>query len=113
MLETLVAFAAFGIGCLYIAHEHPQRYLRLHDTIGWSIHAVSLGLLFGMGVIVGRYGFSAEAGGVIVHWLIVYAPIVTCAYVFGLLYHGALCTLAEKRQQIRQVAPTLIRNPGR
>jgi hypothetical protein len=109
MLQSFIAFCAFGLGCLYMAHEHPQRYLRLHDTIAWSIHAVSLGLLFGMGVIVGRYGFSAEAGGVIAQWLIVYAPVATCAYVLALLYHRALCTLAEKRQPIRQVAPTLSR----
>jgi hypothetical protein len=97
MLHCFLFLSTFCGGCFYCAHSYPATYLRWQDGITWGTHALSLGLIFGIGVIVGRYGFVKEVSSVIAHWLIVCAPIVISLYVATLLYHQFLCTLAEDR----------------
>jgi hypothetical protein len=97
VMHWFIVFSTLCGASFYVAHSYPAMYLRCQDGIAWGTHALSLGLIFGMGVVVGRYGFVKDASSVIAHWLIVCAPIVICAYVAILLYHSFLCTLAEHR----------------
>jgi len=97
MLHSFILLSTFCGASFYCAHMYPRTYLRWQDGITWGTHALSLGLIFGMGVIVGRYGFVKEVSSVIADWVIVCAPIVISLYVATLLYHRFLCTLAEER----------------
>lgn len=103
MLHWFIVLSTFCGVSYYIAHSYPATYLRWEDAIAWSTHALSLGLIFGIGFIFGRYGFSKDASGIIADWLIVYAPIVSCLYIAILLYHSFLCTIAEHRQRYSEV----------
>jgi hypothetical protein len=97
VMHWFIVFSTLCGAFFYVAHFYPAMYLRWQDGIAWGTHALSLGLIFGMGIIVGRYGFVQDASSVIAHWLIVCAPIAICAYIAILLYHSFLCTLAEHR----------------
>lgn len=99
MLHCLIIFSTFCGVSFYVAHVRPAIYLRSQDAIAWGIHALCLGLLFGMGIIFGRYGFLNDASGAVADWLMVYAPTVACLYIAALVYHDFLCATAAHRQR--------------
>ena len=102
MLHWLIAFITFCGASIYVARSCPATYLRWQDAIAWAIHALWFGFVFGIGVIIGRYGFLDYTSAVIADWLMVYAPIVTCSYVALLLYHAYLRTIAQHRRDSMQ-----------
>jgi hypothetical protein len=85
--------AAAGALFLYSAYHRPQVYLRWRDAITWSIHALALGFIFGIGVIIGRYGVYGDA--IKPAWMVLHLSLVTGLYIAALAYHRFVCTIAE------------------
>ena len=75
IIESVALLSALSGICFHVARAYPQAYLRCEDAIAWATHAVWLGLIFGMGVIVGRYGFVDDSARAIAPWLMVYVPV--------------------------------------
>ena len=65
MLHCLIIFSTFCGVSFYVAHLRPAMCLRSQDAIAWGIHGLCLGLLFGMGVIFGRYGLLNDASSAV------------------------------------------------
>ena len=61
MVQWLGMVTAAACLSAYSAYHHPAIYLRWRDAITCSIHALALGFIFGIGVIIGRYGFYGDA----------------------------------------------------
>jgi hypothetical protein len=90
-LGTIVAAATLSLLC---AHRHPDVYLRARDGVTLSIHALALGFIFGIGVIIGRYGF--EGAVIKPTWMALHLTLVITLYMGALTYHRVLCAIAEK-----------------
>src|SRR6476620_8163855 len=93
IVHWLGVITAAGAVCLYSAYHRPRIYLRGRDAITWSIHALALGFIFGIGVIIGRYGFYGDA--IKPAWMVLHVSLVTVLYMGALTYHGFVCTIAE------------------
>ena len=78
---------------LFGAYRRPALYLQCRDGFTLSIHALALGFVFGIGVIIGRYGF--EGGLIKPMWMALHLTMIIVLYMGALSYHGMLCAIAE------------------
>ena len=102
MLHGFIILVAFVGAFTWVARSCPTAYLRCHEALAWAVHALWFGFVFGMGIIIGRYGFVEYTSAVVADWLATYGPLVTCCYVALLLYQTYLRTIAEQRQAYLQ-----------
>ena len=91
-------FCATAAGlCFYSAHHYPALFLKWTSAITFTTHALALSFVFGIGVVVGRYGFVEETARMTAVWMIQYMPVVLFMYFAMLQYQRLLCAIAEKR----------------
>ena len=112
MLHAFIALIAVCGVSIYVARSRPATYLQWQDAVAWAIHALWFGFVFGVGVIIGRYGFLDYTSAVIADWIMLYAPVVTSCYVALLLYHTYLRAFAEQRRAYLQRRGSAARWPG-
>jgi hypothetical protein len=105
LAEIVHWFAVIGASgglSLYLAHHYPSMYLRWYAEIAWSIHALALSFIFGIGVVIGLYRHSGDVINPM--WIGTHVTLVTLLYMGILLYHDFLRTIAEGRKgRLRKV----------